>query len=403
MRGQTGRFRQGSGGTRFILRIPIVRWILLYYFVGSFLAVGLNLQVGFLAQHGLEPHMAGVILGASSALAVVTAALGGNISDQRGARACFLMGLPLKVFGCVLMAAASHNPWVGAVGLITTYGSDAMLGPAVTRAVADAAPLQLAATLGLLGSVRSLVPIAGSLASAIVAESLGWECLFLVKACLVSGVSVLLLTVPLGRSTDALQSRPLADPARAGYMEPGLLLIVMGAVGLCALDFAPVFLPYLLSSKFTSSAVPMGILDSIYNLVWAVGALPAGILADRVGAFSITLVGYMLMGLSRLIYPFAPSLSLVYLASLVGAAGNCLGSNAPVFAVRLLGERRSGVAAGYFSAAVETGSLIGMTLGGVIWSKVGPVAAFLISSLGPAWAMICYSVAGLRHRSQSSE
>lgn len=203
--------------------------------------------------------MAGAILGASSALAVVAAALGGKISDQRGTRVCFLTGLPLKVFGCGLMAAASHNPWVGAVGLVSTYGSDALLGPAVTRAVADAVPLQLATTLGLLGSVRSLVPIAGSLASAIVAESLGWECLFLVKACLLLGVSVPWISPPPSCRT-------------------------------C----------------------------------------------------SGTVLGYMLMGLSRLIYPFAPSLPLVYLAGFVGAAGNCLGSNAPVFAVRLLGERWSG-------------------------------------------------------------
>lgn len=273
-----------------------------------------------------------------------------------------------------------------------------MLGPAVTRAVAGAAPLQLATSLGLLGSVRSLVPIAGSLASAMVAESLGWHSLFLLKACLLSGVSVLLLRVPMGGSTGTLQSGPTAGATRR--MDPVVALIAVGAVGFCALDFAPAFLPYLLTSKFTTSAVPMGILDSIYNLVWAVGALPGGILADRVGAYSVTVVGYMLTGLSRLVYPFAPSLPFVYLAGFVSAAGNCLGSNAPAFAVRLLGERRSGVAAGYFSAAVETGSLIGMMLGGVLWSKVGPAAAFIISSLGSAWAITCYTVAWLRHRSQ---
>jgi MFS family permease len=115
----------------------------------------------------------------------------------------------------------------------------------------------------------------------------------------------------------------------------------------------------------------------LYNVVYSAGSLPLGGLSDRVGQYPLVIAGYGMFAVVYLGLAAAGSgwalaglfaAYGLYIAATEGTSKALIGRAVPT------GERAS--ALGLYSTATGLASFAASTLGGVLWSAVGPWATF---------------------------
>jgi len=118
----------------------------------------------------------------------------------------------------------------------------------------------------------------------------------------------------------------------------------------------------------------------VFNLVYALVAVPAGSLSDRVGRKRVLLGAWTIYGLSYLGFAFAQSGAHITLLYLVYAVYHGMAAGAAkALVVDLVPQGLRALAFGGYAAAVGLVSLPASVLGGVLWEGVGSWAG-----LGPA-------------------
>jgi MFS family permease len=115
----------------------------------------------------------------------------------------------------------------------------------------------------------------------------------------------------------------------------------------------------------------------LYNVTYAVASLPLGGLSDRVGQFPMVLTGYAMFAAVYLGFAAARSgwtlaalfaIYGLYIAATEGTSKALIGRVIPT------GERAS--ALGLYYTATGLAAFAASTVGGVLWSVVGPWATF---------------------------
>jgi len=115
----------------------------------------------------------------------------------------------------------------------------------------------------------------------------------------------------------------------------------------------------------------------LYNVVYSAASLPLGGLSDRVGQYPLVLTGYALFAAVYLGFSAAGSgwalaglfaAYGLYIAATEGTSKALIGRAIPT------GERAS--ALGLYYTATGLASFAASTVGGVLWSAVGPWATF---------------------------
>jgi predicted MFS family arabinose efflux permease len=132
------------------------------------------------------------------------------------------------------------------------------------------------------------------------------------------------------------------------------------------------------------------------NLVYALGAYPAGALADRRPARELLLWGLAVLIGADALLAWAPDLAAVFAGVLLwgghmaltqGLLSKLVADTAPAHA--------RGSAFGLFNLASGLALLLASLLAGVLWDKVGPSATFLA---GGGFALLALLLLALRRR-----
>ena len=118
-----------------------------------------------------------------------------------------------------------------------------------------------------------------------------------------------------------------------------------------------------------------------YNLIYALFALPAGILADKIGLKKTFLIGLVLFAAVYFVMSFRISLVAYFVLFFIyGMYAAATEGIAKAWISNIASRDDTATAIGMFSGFQSICLFIASSLTGLIWYKFGPVAAFVITS-----------------------
>jgi MFS family permease len=132
---------------------------------------------------------------------------------------------------------------------------------------------------------------------------------------------------------------------------------------------------------------------TLFNTVYALFSVPAGVLSDRVGRKTVLIIGYGIFGLVYLGFALATSAGLVWLLFIFyGLYKGIADTVERAFVADLAPEEQRGTALGVYHTSVGLVLLPASIIGGLLWDKIGPPATFFYGTVTAFSAAVLLSL-----------
>lgn len=339
---------------------------------------------------GVSIALVGLIDGVAESAAAITKVFSGYLSDKTGRRKpLILLGYGLGALTKPLFAMAG-GPLVVLGARFADRVGKGLRGAPRDALVADVTPAEIR---GKAYGLRQAMDTAGAFAGPLLAIAL--MALFANDMRAVFWVAVIpaalaVICVALGveesggkRDKNEIR-RPIKWADMAKFNRPFWTVVVIGVVFTLA-RFSEAFLVL----KANAEGLPLALAPLVLvvmNIVYALGAYPAGALSDRVPAGGMLLGGLGALIVADLSLGLLPgvggaflgiALWGVHMALTQGLLAKLVADHAP--------EHLRGSAFGVFNLATGVSLLFASVLAGLVWDQIGPTATFF---LGAAFASL---------------
>jgi MFS family permease len=138
----------------------------------------------------------------------------------------------------------------------------------------------------------------------------------------------------------------------------------------------------LVQQDLALSDAALGTLASAFMILYLGGSVPLGILGDRLPRHRLIGAGVGVWGAATVVSGLVHSYGQLFLArALVGIGEASYGPTATAMVSDLFPKRRRGFVNGLFNAAIPLGGAVGVIVGGLVGSRHGWRAAFLLVGL----------------------
>lgn len=128
------------------------------------------------------------------------------------------------------------------------------------------------------------------------------------------------------------------------------------------------------------SGAALGSISSFYFLGYVIMQIPAGFLVDKIGKKNVLIPGFILFAIAAFLIAQAPSISVIYLGSLLAGigCGSFYGSAYSLTSQNIPADKKS-----FSTAIVNSGSAVGSGLGLIL-------SSFLVAQVGLPWQTMMY-------------
>ena len=324
----------------------------------------------------------GVIEGVAEATAAITKVFSGVLSDYLGKRKFLLiLGYGLAAFTKPVFPLATSIGWVFGARFVDRIGKGIRVAPR-DALVADITPPQLrGAAYGLRQALDSIGSFIGPVLAVVFMiwfandiSAVMW--IAVVPAFVAVAVLAFYVREPERAQGQSTTRSPLTLADARALSSRYWLVVLLGGVFTLA-RFSEAFL--VLRAQDVGIAlgyVPLVLIAM--NVVYAVFAYPAGIVADRVSARTLLLLGLTLLVAADLVLAAAATPALViagstlwgaHMALTQGLLSKLVADTAPV--------QLRGTAFGIFNLVSGIALLLASVIAGALWSGFGASATFL--------------------------
>lgn len=346
----------------------------------------------YLTSLGVSPTLLGLMFSAGMAGMVLGESSGGWLADRADFRAPLLIGTFLCVPLVLSFVFVTSPPMIFAIFFLWGIVRAAIFGPGRGYIGTRIPFAQKATIMGLYGTAMAAFRGVGTLSSGFIVDTKGYDWVFFAGAAVgaLAGLLVLISVkkTPVSRPADSrlsvqatgVQDVPLYRQ-RQFITQSTIALFYFAANGLGA------FVSLLAVEVAGLEASQVGILFTIGAVTNALMLVPMGRLADRKNKRTLMVAGLVITGGGQAIVGLSHGFPQIAAGLIVGSIG---GATFGPAAVALLSENvaqnRQSTAMGIYGGCEDAGVILGSSMGGVIWSTLGPAWTFLI--MGSASAMI---------------
>jgi MFS family permease len=256
-------------------------------FVAQVGITGMNVALPTLARaFGITAGHASAVIVAYLVMSTVGLLIAGPLGDRFGRRRVLLAGLALFIAASAFGALAPGLPLLIAARAFQGLGGAALAAMSIALVLDAFPPAQAGATLGVLGTTSAFATMLGPSLGGIMVSTLGWR-------------SLLAVNVPLGLVTAALVAFTLSDAPASARSAPAfdgtLVRNPRLAAGLVTSFLVATVMittltvgPFVLAGAMGLPSAAIGLVMASGPLVSVILAVPAGRLADRIGARTTT-------------------------------------------------------------------------------------------------------------------
>lgn len=338
---------------------------------------------------GAPPAVVGAIEGAAEGAASVTKVAVGPLGDRFAKRPLIATGYGMAALGKVIVAAAGAWPGVLAGRVVDRLGKGLRGGPRDALLVEGVEPGSRGKVFGFHRAMDTLGAVVGPLLGLLGYQLLDQQIAPLLYVAIIPAVISVLL-IALVRSPKKDGPRPARTPFLAGIAElpRRFWRVTAVVVGFGLVNF-PDALLLLRLNEIGFGVVEVILAYVTYNLVYALGSFPAGILADRLPrptVFGIGLVffavGYIGLGLTT------DPVAAWVLIGVYGVFTACTDGVGKAWVSALVGADRQSTAQGVFQGGSGLAILVAGIWAGLLWGADGRLPLLISGVVGGCFAAV---------------
>lgn len=359
----------------------------------------------YLTSIGVGPEMLGFMF----SMAMVGMVLGesgwGWVADRVGVRLPLSVGTIVSASVVMCFILTRNTVILFFIFFFWGVFRSALFGPGRGFVGTAAPPAKKATFMAIIAVMLAASRSIGALPSGFLADTCGYRAV-IYTSCGIAFLGGFILLIRLRKRGAPEDSFPSSSNSPLQRIQVQLLITVYRPLApQCVVAFFQylglgafvTFLPLLATQVVGVSATSVGILFTLGGMVAVVLGIPMGIVADRLGKKITMLLGLLLSAVAMPGMAYAENFS--WLTGFVVLRSMGMVTYSPA-ALGLLSEsispQRQSTVMGFYGGVCEnTGIILGSALGGLVWSTIGPKAAFLMggaaSFLGAVVCLFCIS------------
>jgi MFS family permease len=344
----------------------------------------------YLKQIGFTVLWIGMLEGLANFTAGISKGYFGKLSDEKGIRLPFIkLGYFLSAVSKPMMAVFSFPIWIFLARTIDRLGKgirtsarDAMLSQEATKDT----------KARVFGFHRGMDTVGATLGPALAFLFLwlypGQYKLIFYFAFIPGIISVLVIFLLHEKK------QPVSTLGRGNFFSffkywniatPEYKKLIIGLLFFAVVNSSDVFL--LLKTKEVTGSDSMTILAYIfYNLVFALGSYPLGVLGDRFSLKKIFMAGLIVFTVVYAGFAFAKSIAIIFtLFFLYGIYAAATEGITKAWITNIAHDKDTATAVGFYTSCQSIGALLASVIAGFLWNISGSTVTFIVtaaSSLG---------------------
>jgi MFS family permease len=347
---------------------------------------------------GAPVAVLGVIEGIAEATASITKWPFGQASDYTGRRRIFVAaGYGASALGKLILALSFVWPVALVARFVDRIGKGVRTAPRDALIAASTPAEQRGLAFGLHRTMDTMGAVIGPLFALLLVElHVSYRTIF--AWAIVPGIVSVFVIARFVRERAQAPARPSFRPHLPASPTFRWLLAsaVFFGIGNSSDAFILLRANALLRPHFSSAGAAAGVilLYVLYNVTYAGGSLPFGGLSDRIGQVPLVLAGYLVF--AAVYAGFATTSSLVALVVLFAVYGLYIAATdgtSKALISRAVPDEGRASAMGLYATVSGVATLIASSVGGVLWSVVGPQATFVYGAACALVAAVVLAIA----------
>ncbi|MFA6373443.1 MAG: MFS transporter [Methanothrix sp.] len=334
----------------------------------------------FIASLGGGSMAVGLIGGISDGLPSLLKVLAGCWSDRLGKRkALVVAGYALSAAGKLLLPVANTWQQVFLLKTLERSGKGVRSAPRDAMISESTDKSNRGRGFGLHRSMDSTGAVIGSVLAYLLWQGgMSYSSIFMV-----AGVLSVLALLPFYRVKESFRASSCEVRLRLSGLSPELQRFLVVASLFALGNFSYMFFILRAQGLFSGAeavAAPL-LLYALFNLVYALLAMPVGIWSDRVGRKKVLAAGYALFAMTALGFAAVTSLAgLIALFALYGLVYALVDGSERALVSDLSPSSLRGSSLGLYYGAIGVAAILSSLIAGALWAWWGAEATFIFGA-----------------------
>ena len=346
---------------------------------------------------GAPPSVVGAIEGAAEGAASITKLAVGPVGDRFGKRPLIATGYGMAALGKVIVAFAVVWPGVLAGRVVDRLGKGIRGAPRDALLVDGIEPGSRGKVFGFHRTMDTLGAVVGPLIGLAGYQLLDHQIKPLLFVAIVPAVLSVLL-IGLVHEKRRVEPRISRQPLMAGMRDlpRRFWRVTAVVVGFGLVNF-PDALLLLRLNEIGFSVVAVILAYVTYNLVYALGSFPAGVLSDRLPRYAVFGFGLVFFAIGYLGLGLTTNHAAAWvLIGVYGVFTACTDGVGKAWASSLAGADRQATAQGVFQGGSGLAVLIAGVWAGLLWGADGRLPLLVAGGVGACFAAALLGLWALR-------